>query len=249
MASAAPLMTWESAFVSHAGSVRKVNEDAFLEAPDIGLWAIADGMGGHEEGSLASRMVIDALDAVPQPADLASFIDGVRATLSDVNQRLREIAGSYGRGTVIGTTVAVLLACERSAVSLWAGDSRIYLRRQGRLAMLTRDHSRLEEAGAGTLPAAGQAAPRPLRQYLTRAVGAQDELLLDANRISLLDGDEFLLCSDGVNKTVSDEELAALPLDGSCEATVSGLLDLCLARKATDNVTAGLVRVSALTRS
>ena len=242
--SGTPGYSCRSAFVSHRGAVRKINEDAFLEAPDLGLWVVADGMGGHEGGQLASWMVIDALDRLPAPVALEPFVDEVRKKVLAVNDRLREIGERAYGGAIVGATIAVLLVFDGRGVCLWAGDSRIYLFRRNVLTRITTDHSRVQEMiASGTIDQA-QAETHPLRNYLTRAVGAQEDLRLDLHAERLQDGDVFLLCSDGLTKAITDEEIEALLRQGDGADPAQRLLERCLARKVTDNVTIGLVQVS-----
>lgn len=236
-------VAWHSAFVSHQGAVRAVNEDAFFDAPDIGVWAVADGMGGHEAGQLASSLIVDALDTIPQIESAEQRVTAVRGRLNGVNQRLREIAQERYAGRIIGSTVAILLADDDEATCLWAGDSRVYLLRQGQLRRLTRDHSKVEEMIAEGLLQPSEAEGHRLANVITRAVGAQPELLLETRVEKARVGDRFLICSDGLTKTISDEELAGLLGNGSSESAAERILTLCLQRRPTDNVTLGVIRV------
>src|SRR5215475_10172157 len=181
---------WTSAARSDVGLVREVNEDACLDQPQRGLWAVADGMGGHTVGDFASRIVIEALSAVPPPDSLESFVAEVRGRLQAVNRQLRAEAGARKAAT-IGSTVAVLLAYDRYCGCLWAGDSRIYLYRNGRLRLLTRDHSQAEELKARGVVATEDALHRAVRHGITRAVGAVERLDLDAEVVEISDGDMF----------------------------------------------------------
>jgi protein phosphatase len=136
---------WTSAARSDTGCVRQINEDAVLDCPERGLWAVADGMGGHAVGDLASRMVIETLSQVTDADDgLAGVIEQARKRLLDANAMLREEAARR-QVARIGSTVVMLAARDGACAYLWAGDSRIYLLRRGRLVQLTRDHSHVEE--------------------------------------------------------------------------------------------------------
>jgi protein phosphatase len=121
--------------------VREVNEDACLEQPERGLWAVADGMGGHALGEFASRLVIRSLTDLPAPQSLAQYIDDAHECLQDANRRLRSEAAQRDV-PIIGTTIVALLASERHAAFLWAGDSRVYLCRAGRLRLAPRELGR-----------------------------------------------------------------------------------------------------------
>jgi protein phosphatase len=229
---------WTSAARTDVGLVRSRNEDACLAQPQRGLWVVADGMGGHAFGDLASRAVVDALASLPAPASLANFIDAARDHLTRVNQTLRADAGAR-HVPVIGSTVVALLACGRETASLWAGDSRIYLFRQGRLQQLTRDHSQAEELRArGADAAAAAASPN----MITRALGAADAIDFDVAPLLARDGDIFLLCSDGLSNFVDEQAIATVLRSGDCAQAAQELIDKALANGGRDNVTAVVVR-------
>src|SRR5215472_11339639 len=111
----------QSAAASHVGNVRKVNEDACLDRPDLGLWVVADGMGGHDAGDVASRLIVETLGAVAEPADAGSFITEVRARLNEANLRLLAEASRRGDGAMIGSTVVAMLCFGAFFACLWAG--------------------------------------------------------------------------------------------------------------------------------
>ncbi len=237
---------WSSAGRSHVGMVRAINEDACLVMPEIGLWAVADGMGGHEAGDLASRMVIEALQKTPPPLGWADFLQSIRETLHEVNRQLREESARRYQNRTIGTTVVVLLAHETQCACLWLGDSRIYRLRDGQLQQLTRDHSHVQQLVDQGLLTPEEAHRHPLANVITRAIGSADELLIDEAVYPLQAGDMFLLCSDGLNKTVSDEEIARLLAhsDHNCQEAVKAFIHLALMRDASDNVTTVVVYFS-----
>ncbi len=137
----------------------------------------------------------------------------------------------------------MLIAFEQEAVCVWAGDSRIYRLRDGEIRQLTRDHSQVEELIAMGVLARERAAGHRMANVITRAVGADDELMLDVEPHGLEEGDVYLLCSDGLNKTVSDEEIGEVLASGGCDETVRALVHLSLVRGARDNVTAVVVEV------
>lgn len=231
---------WTSAARCHVGLVRKVNEDAFLNRPERALWAVADGMGGHDAGDLASGMVVAALDGLAPCTGLANFVTEARDQLQTVNRRLRAEAAMRDVG-LIGSTIVALLACERYCVYLWAGDSRIYLYRNGKLEQLSRDHSPLEELRARGYPV-GQEARAPGHNLITRAVGGLDTLELDQGAIPVGDGDIFLLCSDGLTNYVSEDDIAATLVAGDCRHASDTLVDLALKGGGRDNITAVVIR-------
>lgn len=236
-----PNFNWESACQSHRGMVRKINEDACLTLPDCGLWLVADGMGGHSAGDLASRITVEALKDITTPNSLGAFVDEVRIRLQRVNTQLLKEAAQRGQQT-IGATVVVLLAYQNHCVSLWAGDSRIYLYRNQQLHQLTRDHSQVEELIAEGILTREQAEEHPASNIVTRALGGENELELDVEIQELHENDTFLLCSDGLYKELSDEEIKnILSLNQGAQQTTQTLLDLALHHGARDNVTVTVV--------
>ncbi len=233
--------TWTSASRTHVGMVRKINEDACLDIPERGLWAVADGMGGHEAGDLASRMIVEALGLLP--LDDVLTVATVENTLRQVNDQLRqEAAKRYGRGT-IGSTVVVLLVNADRATIMWVGDSRVYRFRDDQLEKMTRDHSHVQDLVDQGLLSAAEAERHPMANVITRAVGAAEDLEIDQLEFPLRSGDMFLLCSDGLTKTISDAEIAQLLSHGDSLDVVKTLIHTALVRNANDNVTTVVVKV------
>ncbi len=236
---------WTSASCTHRGLVRKINEDASLDRPERGLWAVADGMGGHAFGELASRVVVDSLIDASSLDSLAHFIDDARDRLRSANRQLR-IETFIRDLPMIGSTVAVLLAWDRYCGFLWAGDSRIYLCRGGRLRLLTRDHSYAEEVRSRRNPNAEETLHRPPPNLITRAVGIADTLDLEEGVIDVIHGDVFLLCTDGVSNEVHDSEIGNALLPGNCRQASEALLAMALKRGGHDNISAVVVRADDL---
>lgn len=235
------LFRWVSAARTDTGRLREINEDACLDQPQHGRWAVADGMGGHDVGDVASRLVIDALSHLPDAIGIKHDIAQARALLQTVNRQLREEA-SRRQVQRIGTTVVVLLACDRFCGYLWAGDSRIYLLRQGRLRQLTRDHSQVEALRRSGYLTEEEARHHPAHHIITRAVGATDELDVDDDALEVEDGDVFLLCSDGLSNEVNDEEILATLTRVDCMDAPDELVDIALAHGGRDNISAIVVQ-------
>jgi len=235
-------LLWTSAARTDVGRVRALNEDACLDLPQRGLWAVADGMGGHTAGDLASGMIVRALGTLSAPGSLAVFSGAARGALQTVNRELRDEAARRGV-RMIGSTVAVLMASGRECGWLWAGDSRIYLYRDARLESLTIDHSHVAELQAQGHLSAEAARHHPSQHLITRAVGAADWLQLDEGRIALHDGDLFLLCSDGLSNEVQAPEIAGALAEGDCQRATDTLVDMALQAGGRDNITAVVVRV------
>jgi serine/threonine protein phosphatase PrpC len=226
---------WRCAAASHAGNRRGVNEDALLARSSAGLWAVADGMGGHLGGGRASAAVIGALDTLRLAGDLADCVDEVEDCLVGVNRQLRSIARTEFGGTVIGSTVVVLLARGTTGVGLWAGDSRLYRLREGNLELLTLDHSPVADLyRRGTVGEAEALASDS--HVVTRVVGGRGDLCLDISLFEIAQGDRFILCSDGLYRELAPKALAAGLADGDPAAVASALLAGVLAGAASDNL-------------
>lgn len=232
-----------SAAATDTGIVRKQNEDAYLARPEIGLWVVADGMGGHDDGQLASNAIVQALEAMAEPVDGASFIGEVRSRLADVNEQLVATAAARDGHAVIGSTVVALMTFGRFFACLWAGDSRLYQFRHGRLAQVTHDHSQVQEMVDAGLLTPDQAENHPLGNVITRAVGVGPVLELDKATDPLEQDDIFLLCSDGLFKAMEDATVARILDESAFEDVPRTLIDAALAGGSKDNVTVVVVRI------
>jgi serine/threonine protein phosphatase PrpC len=235
--STVPGFRYASAAVTHVGKVRKVNEDAFLDRPDIGLWAVADGVGGASAGDRASRLVVDALARVQAPAAAAPFLGEVCDRIKEVNIQLSSEATLQGGHGMSATTVVALLVFGQHFACAWAGDSRLYLLRDFRLQQISHDHSEVQELLDSGALTPQQARHHPRGNVVTRAVGAHDRLALDMVQDRVRRDDLFLLCSDGLTKMIEDREIAAMLADRPIEISVDMLLEAALTRGAVDNVT------------
>jgi serine/threonine protein phosphatase PrpC len=205
---------------------------------------VADGMGGHQAGDVASQMVVNRLAKVAPPKDAKSLLNDVESAILQANGALREEAISRGRGTVIGTTVVALMMYGGYFVCLWAGDSRLYRFRQGALHQLSHDHSQVQELVDAGLLSADEAERHPMANVITRAVGAYDELRLDKITDALAEDDVFLICTDGLSKLVSDDKIAAIMAQTALAQQPSALIATAIGHGGTDNVTAVVVGVS-----
>lgn len=236
-------LRYVSAGLSHPGCVRPHNEDAWLARPDLGLWVVADGMGGHSDGAFASRRVVDTLHDVDPPTDASGLMRSVQTGLASVDAELRQRGAAAGPGVIIATTVVVLLAFDHHYACVWAGDSRIYLLRDGAFRQLTHDHSRVQDLLDRGFITQEEAAHHPHANIVTRAVGGGDPLRLDTVQDRLRAGDVFLLCSDGLFKMLSDREIAGVLEAAAPAPTAERLVGLAVERGATDNVTVVVVHV------
>ena len=236
-------ISWSSSSRTDVGMVRDINEDAYLDRPDLGLGAVADGMGGHTAGDVASGMICEALNAVTPPPALSEFLDEVEIRLLRVNEKLRAIAKGNESQT-IGSTVAALIAKGRHAVCVWAGDSRIYRCRGGQIVQITQDHALVEELVEKGILTRLQASTHPQGNLVTRAIGATDKLKLDLEIVELQPGDLFILCSDGLDKEVNPSEMLEIAERQNERSLSDTLVDLALSRGSRDNVTVVTVHIS-----
>ena len=227
---------WQYCALTDQGVRRQHNEDAVIALPHIGLWAVADGMGGHEAGDVASRMVIEELANVARPTSFSFFIDAVEDALRTVNDRLRQHAAETFAGRMMGSTVVSLLKSEGYGACLWAGDSRLYRLHQGQLQQVSRDHSQVQQLLDSGVLTAEQAEHHPNANVITRAVGGAEQLVVDVAMFEVAPADRFLLCSDGLYNEMSRARLAELLAQGSHEQAARLLLDEALAAGARDNV-------------
>lgn len=224
------------------GTVRPHNEDAFVELPARGLWAVADGAGGHAAGEVASGLLREALMHVPEGLGPEETLAQIRLAVLAVHASLRQEAIRRG-DTMIASTLVVLLLHGGHFAALWSGDSRIYLHRDAALARITRDHSLVQTLVDQGMLAAEDAESHPQANIITRAIGAaNDDGELDKAIGAVAAGDTFLLCSDGLTKALAEAEIAAY-LDADEPALA--LIAAALAAGARDNVTAVVVRVAA----
>lgn len=232
-------LRFEQGSRSDVGCVRTVNEDAYLTRAQDGLWAVADGMGGHAKGRWASAQIAAALDAAAMPEDMDGAVEAAEAALARANATICRAGDMEGK--LIGSTATVLVVRDRQYAVLWAGDSRVYRVRSGALSQLTTDHSQVEQMVASGLLTREEAEDHPMAHMLLRAVGARPDLAIDRRSGDVLPGDLFLLCSDGLTRMVHDHEIAALIDQETPRRAAAALVDAALERGAPDNVTVVVV--------
>jgi protein phosphatase/serine/threonine-protein phosphatase Stp1 len=231
-----------SCHATHPGARRRHNEDRLVDRTDLGVWAVADGAGGHEAGDLASGQIAAALDGIPAGLNAQAALTQIRTRIAAVHAEIVAEAARRGADVTIASTAVILCVRDEHFACLWAGDSRAYRLSRGELRQITHDHSLVQElVDAGQITAA-QAEAHPNANVITRAVGAvTGDLVLDKTIDRVGVGDRFLLCSDGLTKSVPEPEIAALlASDGDPAAR---LVEAALARQARDNVTAVVVAV------
>lgn len=227
---------------THVGYVRKVNEDAILTRPDLGLWAVTDGMGGHTGGDFASQTVVEALDRLPAQLEPAEVMREARKALHAAHSQIKAEANRRGTGQ-IGATVILLVLSEEHFMCLWVGDSRLYRLRDGVLEMISVDHSVVGELVEQGYLTWAEAANHPNSNQITRAVGVGDALEIDKRRGSIQPGHRFLLCSDGLSQYADEDTLRHYLAERPIETLADDLLHVALEGGAADNISIIAVEV------
>jgi protein phosphatase len=234
-------VVFETGAVTHVGKVRERNEDSYLTRPEAGIWAVADGMGGHEHGDLASQTIIEALRSIERPTSAAALLAHCESQVVIANDRLRKISGERG-GAILGATLAVLLTFDTHYACVWSGDSRIYLVRAGAITQLSRDHTEVEQLLSEGTITPKEAKTWTGRNVITHAIGVFDEPELEMCSGPLQPGDSFVICSDGLTNHVQDDEILNSVRANLSQRACDQLLELTLQRGAVDNVTVIVVR-------
>jgi protein phosphatase len=251
--------TISSAAASDAGLRRKENEDFFCAGPELGLYIVADGMGGHAAGEVASRMAVEVIETFirdtkdadpnqtwPFPYDPSLSLDGnrLKAAFRLANRRIAKAMETDEALKGMATTVAAVLAGSGPPVVAHVGDSRVYLFRDGELRQVTQDHSWVnEQVRAGVLSDA-DARRHPWRNVVTRALSGGEDPEVDIAELELREGDRLLICSDGLSGVVTPERLKEIvgrndDLDITCRA----LIDAANEAGGPDNITVAMLRV------
>lgn len=234
---------WLSSAATHCGAVRNMNEDAFLNRNNDGLWVVADGMGGHEAGEVASEMITSSLGAVDVSQPLSDVVDSIEDTLLEVHHKIRTYSRTHCEGRTMGSTVVSFFVRESVGICLWAGDSRLYRYRDSRLEQVSDDHSQVNEMLSRGMISQEEAMNHPASNVITRAVGASETLYVDVTLVELRVGDLYLLCSDGLYGALEESEIAEHLSSGNVEAATHNLIERSLQAGARDNVTVIAVKI------
>jgi serine/threonine protein phosphatase PrpC len=237
-------MEFISASQSHVGLRRKLNEDRVLERPECGLWAVADGMGGHDAGEVASAAIVDALAALPTTTNANDLVAAAERALVEVNGLLLTLAKADKRPKIIGSTVVGLVIAANEYCCFWAGDSRAFRVRGAEIQQLTRDHSLVQDLVEAGLVAREDAESHPDANVVTRAVGGATELSIDCVSGEARHGDIFLLASDGLTRVVDPDEMVHAIRCMNPAQAIASLIELVLSRGAPDNVSIAVCRVA-----
>ena len=248
-----------SAVATHPGLRRPGNEDAFCERPDLGLYLVADGMGGHAAGEVASRLAVDTIEAFindtrdadpnrtwPFPYDTTLTLDGnrLRAAFRLANRKIAAAMAGDDSLRGMATTAAAVLIGKKTPIVAHVGDSRVYLWRNGNLQQLTQDHSWVgEQVRAGMLSDA-DARRHPWRNVVTRALAGGEDPEVEVSETALEPGDRVLVCSDGLSAVVPPDRLEAIfAQQESLEQTCQALIDAANDAGGPDNITAVVLNV------
>ncbi|KAG1647588.1 Protein phosphatase PrpC [Nymphon striatum] len=239
---APPIRAMGATVVTHVGLVRKINEDAVLGLPEHSIWLVSDGMGGHEAGDYASRLIADSVATIPLGLDPGARMHALREAIQTAHNAIQTEAARRGGGT-IGATVAALLMTTGHFVALWAGDSRIYRLRDGDLQMLTIDHSAVAEYVTAGKMTWDEAEQHPQSNAITRAVGVGEDLEIDKIRGETQSGDRFLICSDGLTKYTTHAMLERVLQENALENVGESLMQIAIAGGGADNISIIIVDV------
>lgn len=226
--------THRSTARSHVGHVRSINEDRVFDCPEQGVWAVVDGMGGHRGGDVAAQAVVDSLrqlvGATPHPTP-----DAALAALQGANGAI--VARNAATGESAGATVVALVRSGASVHIAWAGDSRCYRLRDRRAELLTHDHSVVQQLVDAGLLTPEAATRHPQANVITRALGVAAICDIEHRTLDWAPNDRFLLCSDGLSRTLSLADLT----HGDLDRLANDLLAQALLRDGQDNVSLVLV--------
>lgn len=233
---------FETGALTHRGLLRAHNEDALIALPESGVWAVADGMGGHQAGDVASRMITEEIASVGVPVSAQDQRMRFSERLIRANRRILSHAQERGL-TTVGSTLAALLIHGPELSCIWAGDSRVYLLRGGALSRLTTDHSEVAQRIARGEISEEEARRSPQRNVITRAIGIRPDPAPDTVSGAVRAGDVFLLCSDGLTEHSDDADLRdILAQPDPAPVLAAQLIARTLERGARDNVTAVVLR-------
>ena len=236
-------MEW--AAVTNKGRRRQTNEDAYLIVPERGLFAVADGLGGHAAGEVASRVALETFSAalgLEEGQDLPAALGRAAAAANEAVYRMAQSHPDYGG---MGTTLTACVIQNEELYWVHVGASRGYLLRQEEIIQFTRDHSVFAELFAAGYLDEAEATAWGYRNVLTRAVGVEPAVEADTGRLLLAVGDTILLCTDGLTLHLDDPDILKIATHGAVSEQTRALVELALERGGEDNVTVVLVRITA----
>jgi len=239
----AQFMRFHSASRTDVGLKRKLNEDSLLDCPDRALWLVADGMGGHESGEVASAMVVEAVEQGVTEIELGPALRQAEEALQQANASMVEMMRGDPHRKMGSTAVGLVVADDGRYFCFWVGDSRGYHIRGGQITQITRDHSLVQKLIDNRLISAEEAAHHPDANVITRAVGADKLLEVDHVVEVAQPNDIFVLASDGLTRCVDADEICRTVNSGNPAQACHELVQKVLARGAPDNVSVIVIRV------
>lgn len=239
----------EAAFQTHIGRVRQTNEDSGIVEPILEEWysaIVADGMGGHKAGDVASRMAVDYLSAslrqLSGSLDLVELQKKLEDAIGEANQEIYEFAQQHPECSGMGTTLVIAIANETRGVLAHIGDSRIYRCHKGRLELMTSDHTLVNELLKNNQITPEEAMSHPRRNILTRALGTDEWVEADFQFLHWEQGDLLLLCSDGLYGKVPEEEIETILREDTLAVAANQLIGHALNAGGEDNITVALLK-------
>ena len=234
-------MHWESSVLTHPGHKRAHNEDAYLTRPELGLWMVADGMGGHRNGREASQAIVDILETIDKQAEPTQLEAQVQHCLTYINYSLYHQSLTTPPYKPMGSTVAVMMTDYDHCRFLWAGDTRIYLYRDCELKQISTDHSYVQNLIEKGIITTTEAKSHPKAHLITNAIGINPSVEIEHHSLTAKPGDRFLICSDGLYNELTQTEIRASIENPSIDIACQEMLDLVLTRTARDNITVMMV--------
>ncbi len=244
-------ITYDAALLTDVGMKRKQNQDRGLIRPDLGLYIVADGMGGHQGGETASRICAETVEETIQGVytEKKNIPDQIllQQALQMANQKILEVAKNEPTLKGMGTTAIILKISDDIATIAQVGDSRAYYWSTLGIWQLTRDHSLVQEKLRAGLITRQQVRTDSMKNVITRSVGYDLNMKVDTYTFKVEPGDGFLLCSDGLSGPLEDQEIfailnSALETNLTLEDAAKNLIDAANARGGDDNITAALIR-------
>lgn len=235
-----------SAGRTHVGLHRAANEDSILLMPGVGLFAVADGMGGHRGGRVASHMVTGELTRIA--TELGRSLDGeeLAAALTDINQKVHQTGQESAELFNMGSTCVAISVMGGRVHLAHLGDSRAYLFREGEVQQLTSDHRVIQPMLDRGEISEDEARTHPMRNVLTRSVGVEADVAVTRTEVPIEHGDRILLCSDGLSDLITPQQLLGIVRDNEdLDELASGLIDAANAAGGHDNISVVLVEIGA----
>ncbi|GAB1269904.1 protein phosphatase 2C domain-containing protein [Aurantivibrio infirmus] len=231
----------ETSSLTHTGTIRKKNEDALVAMPKAGLWAVADGMGGHEAGDYASQCIIGHLYQAGLAFNGMNLVNKVPDILKAANLEIFNYARQRDEESIVGSTVTLLIMEGDKYHCFWSGDSRCYLLRENIIKPLTQDHTEAYELFEQGRISADQIETCPESNVLTQAIGIDEIPYIDYTQDYIYEDDRFLLCTDGITKVFSDQKIQMFLQEKNIDKINQGFLNEALEAGAPDNLSSIII--------